>query len=182
MKTRIKNYLSITKKEWNGMLVLLILIALILAAPYVYQWFRKDNTINVNEFNVALAQLNKANHLYSSSTPRNDNNKTVNVTLFKFNPNNLPADKWQDLGLSAKQASIIKNYEAKGGTFRHPEDLKKIYGITPADYTRLAPYINIPAIEHKKVVLAVVELNTADSAKLTTIQGIGPAFARRIIY
>jgi competence protein ComEA len=45
MKAQLKNYMSLTKKEWNGMLVLLVLIALVLAAPYVYQWFHKDNTI-----------------------------------------------------------------------------------------------------------------------------------------
>ena len=180
MKPQIKNYLSLTKKEWNGMVVLLVLIALVLTAPYAYQWFRKDNTININEFNTALAQLNKANRI-APSTVVNDNRRGKNVTPFKFNPNNLPADKWLDLGLSEKQTAIIKNYEKKGGKFRRPEDLKKIYGITPADYTRLAPYIDIPN-ENKTAAPAIVELNTADSAKLTTIQGIGPAFARRIIY
>jgi competence protein ComEA len=61
MKAQLKNYLSLTKKEWNGMLVLVILIIAVLAAPYVYQWYRKDNTINAKEFDAALAQLNKAN-------------------------------------------------------------------------------------------------------------------------
>jgi hypothetical protein len=37
MKSRVKNYLSVTKKEWNGMVILLIVIALVLAAPYVYK-------------------------------------------------------------------------------------------------------------------------------------------------
>jgi competence protein ComEA len=182
MKTQLKSYLSLTKKEWNGMLVLLILIALVLAVPYVYQWFRKDNTININEFNAAYAQLNKANHIAPSSNTLNDDSKTGNVALFKFNPNNLPPEQWRRLGLSDKQTGIIKNYEAKGGKFRQPEDLKKIYSITPADYARLAPYINIPANGNKAAALAVVELNKADSAKLTTVQGIGPGFARRIIY
>jgi competence protein ComEA len=183
MKTQLKNYMSLTKKEWNGISMLLILIALVLAAPYVYQWFRKDNTININEFNAALAQLNKANQIAPSSNTLNDDSKTGNVALFKFNPNNLSAADWRRLGLSGKQTGIIKNYEAKGGAFRRPEDLKKIYGITPTDYARLAPYINIPANEIKaSAPAAIIELNTADSAKLTTVQGIGPAFARRIIY
>jgi competence protein ComEA len=47
MKIPIKNYLAITKKEWNGMVVLVIIIALVLAAPYVYEHFCKDNTINL---------------------------------------------------------------------------------------------------------------------------------------
>jgi competence protein ComEA len=179
MKAQLKKYLSLTKKEWNGMLVLVILIIAVLAAPYVYQWYRKDNTINAKEFDAALAQLNKANPggtmAYSSPASRNPPIRT----LFKFNPNNLPAAQWKLLGLSDKQIAILKNYEAKGGRFYKPTDLKKIYGITDADYKALSPYIDLPADAAKN---SVVELNTADSAKLTALDGIGPAFAKRIIY
>ena len=66
MKNRIKNYLSLTKKEWNGMVVMLVLIALVLAVPYVLQWLHKDSTINQSEFNAAVAQLNKANPGYKA--------------------------------------------------------------------------------------------------------------------
>jgi competence protein ComEA len=179
MKAQLKNYLSLTKKEWNGMLVLVILIIAVLVAPYVYQWYRKDNTINAKEFDAALAQLNKANAggtlVYSAKATQ----KPPTRTLFKFNPNNLPAAQWKMLGLSDKQISILKNYEAKAGRFYKPTDLKKIYGITDADYKAMEPYIDIPEREAKHL---LVELNTADSAKLTALDGIGPAFAKRIIY
>ena len=42
------------------MLVLVVLILLVLAAPYVYQHFHKDSTINFNGFDAAVAQLSKA--------------------------------------------------------------------------------------------------------------------------
>lgn len=179
MKAQLKNYLSLTKKEWNGMLVLVILIIAVLAAPYVYQWYRKDNTINAKEFDAALAQLNKATPGGAMAYSNQASQKPPTRTLFKFNPNNLPAEKWKQLGLSDKQIAILKNYEAKGGRFYKPTDLKKIYGITDADYKALNPYIDLPAEAAKNT---VVELNTADSAKLTALGGIGPAFAKRIIY
>ncbi|MDB5060892.1 MAG: hypothetical protein JWP67_735 [Mucilaginibacter sp.] len=179
MKAHIKNYMSLTKKDWNGITVLLVLIALALVAPYVYQWFRKDSTINVNEFNAAIAQLNKRDKL----STLNDADNRAKVAYFKFDPNNLSAEKWQELGLTGSQANIIKNYTAKGGKFYKPEDLKKIYGITADDYKRLLPYINIPlSLGYAAKTNTIVELNTADSAKLTTVQGIGAAFATRIIY
>jgi competence protein ComEA len=174
MKAQIKNYLSLTKKEWNGMVVLLVLIALVLIAPYVYQWLRKDNTINVTEFNTAAAALNNANPQPSNGT------QPVKNTLFTFDPNTASAGDWQKLGITAKQAAIIKNYTTKGGRFRKADDLQKIYGLTKVDYARLAPFIIIPQENTKTNV--VVELNTADSAKLTAIDGIGGAFAKRIIY
>ncbi|MDB5127612.1 MAG: hypothetical protein JWQ85_1844 [Mucilaginibacter sp.] len=159
------------------MVVLLVLIALVLAAPCAYQRFHKDNTINVTEFNAAVAQLNKAN---PQANQLSDGGKAQNVALFKFNPNTSTVADWQKLGLTAKQAAIIKNYTTKGGRFRKAEDLQKIYGLTKVDYARLAPFIIIA--EEKAADNVVVELNSADSAKLTIVEGIGPGFAKRIIY
>jgi len=184
MKAPVKNYLSVTKKEWNGMVVLIILIALILAAPYAYQTIRKDNTINFNEFDKAAAMLTKA-----AGTDGDDNGpasytKPLNATLFAFNPNNLPEADWGKLGLSPHQVKVIKNYEAKGGRFYSKEDVKKIYSLTDADYQRLEPYINLPAGNNytkKAAPGEIIDINSADSAKLTMVRGIGPSFARRII-
>ena len=183
MKTRIKNYLSITKKEWNGLVILVVLIALVLAAPYVYQVFRKDNTINFKDFNKAAAQLNKAGSKSGfdpdKEAPETAEKKTPPV-MFTFNPNTVSQEQWQQLGLNGHQAEVIKHYTDKGGRFYNKQDLKKIYAITPDDYKRLEPYINIPdaAYVSKKAKSGeIIELNTADSAKLTELRGVGPVSA-----
>lgn len=170
----IKNYLSVTKKEWNGMVVLLILILLILAVPYIYQYFHKETPTDFKDFDKAVALLN------SGDSNNLSEDKIANPVLFNFDPNNLPAEKWQQLGLSEKQIATIKNYEAKGGRFYSKEDVAKIYAITADDYKRLAPYIDIPDGYINKPNV-IIELNDADSAKLTRINGIGPAFAQRIL-
>lgn len=184
MKAQIKKYLSITKKEWNGLVILVILIAGVLAAPYIYQLFRKDNTINVKDFDKAVAQLSKVEDQksYAEGKPGSDD-KIVHPVMFPFNPNNLSLQQWEQLGLSERQANVIKHYESKGGKFYSKEDVKKIYAITADDYKRLEQYINIPQAEYtaKKAKQGeIIELNGADSAKLTEIRGIGPSFAVRI--
>jgi competence protein ComEA len=183
MKQHAKNYLSITKKEWNGMVVLVVLIALVLLSPYVYQFWHKDSTINQTELSHALAVLSKAK--IDSTQNIISDIKIANPVLFDFNPNDLPAEKWKMLGLSDHQIRIIKNYEAKGGHFYRNTDLQKIYGITPEDYKRLEPYIDIPQsgeyVSNKLKPGATVEINGADSARLTQVRGIGPSFAMRII-
>lgn len=171
MKPQLKEQFSITKKEWNGLLILLIIIALVLAAPYIYQGFHKDTTINEKAFAAAVAELEKAN-------PQNKKAATP-AALFKFDPNSATYADWQKLGLTAKQAQIIKNYTAKGGRFRKADDLQKIYGLTKVDYARLAPFIIIDKVESNPA--GIVELNSADSIQLTALEGIGPAFAKRII-
>jgi competence ComEA-like helix-hairpin-helix protein len=184
MKAHIKNYFSVTKKEWNGMVVVIILIALILAAPYIYQMLGKDNIINFNDFEGAAAQLNNPKIVNPGNSSPASDVKPLKAELFKFNPNNLPDADWMKLGLSERQIKVIKNYEAKGGRFYAKEDVKKIYSISPTDYERLEPYISIPANTYytkKAAPGEVIEINSADSARLTMIHGIGPVFAMRII-
>ncbi len=170
------------------MVILLIIIVVVLAAPYVFQLFRKDSAINIKDFDKDVALLNSAKGNGTSGYPAADeplsDEKAAHPVLFVFNPNNLPGEQWKQLGLSERQISIIKHYEAKGGHFNKKEDVQKIYGITADDYKRLEPYINIPGNEYAANKLApgeVIEINSADSAKLTRVRGIGPAFAERII-
>lgn len=126
---------------------------------------------------------------------------------FIFNPNNLSRQDWSRLGLSDKQIDVIKKYESKGGKFRKKEDFKKMYCIKKEQYESFEPYIQIgsPAelsrkeettkaifqngkVENtnalpssKKESFVVIELNSADSAMLTTVKGIGSFYAKNII-
>jgi competence protein ComEA len=185
LKSPVKNYLTLTKTEWNGLVVLVLLITAVIAAPYLYQRFHKYEPVNFQKFNLALAQLKRAGVTGNSAIDEDkENDLAASLKLFAFNPNNLPANQWQKLGLTARQIKGIKNYEAKGGKFYSKADVKKMYTITPQDYKRLQPYIGLPEEEDVNKAakpLIIVELNTADSATLTTLNGIGPAFARRIV-
>lgn len=111
---------------------------------------------------------------------------------FNFNPNNLPEEKWKELGFDDKQIKIIRNYEAKGGKFYKKEDLKKIYGISESEYNVLEPCIQIPdenkAFDKKEKVIyendkntEIIELNSADTTDLKKLKGIGSWYAKKII-
>lgn len=125
-----------------------------------------------------------------------------------FDPNNLDKSGWMALGLSDRQASGIMRWVERGGRFRSKADVAKMYSIKPEQFAVLAPFMLLPDsaeerpryTEHRerkpwperdtaqrkstwpaKPVLEVVEVNTADSAALTALPGIGPSFARGII-
>lgn len=174
MKSIVKNYLSVTKRQWNALVILMVLIVVVLTAPSVYQLVHTNNRINAKGFAVAAAHLQLIEQGNDSSV--------APTVLFSFNPNHLPAGQWRKLGLSEHQIAVIENYEAKGGRFYTKTDLKKIYTITAHDYERLEPYINLPDgnLQRNETPI-IVELNSADSAKLTRINGIGPSFAIRIM-
>lgn len=90
---------------------------------------------------------------------------------FKFNPNNVTIDQLCKLGFSNKQADAIDKYRKAGGRFCRKTDFAKSFVVPDTVYKRLEPYIHIP----------LIDLNTADSAALKTLPGIGNYFANKII-
>jgi len=164
------------------MVVLVLIIALVLITPTVFRYFHQDKPMELSDFKKAVAQLKASPGGEPVYTNADDNKKEAYPTLFKFNPNGLPEAQWLKLGLSTHQIAGIKNYETKGGRFYTKADVQKMYTLTPQDYTLLEPFIDLPAGEVKvKKGDVIVEINTADSAKLTGLKGIGPSFAARII-
>jgi competence ComEA-like helix-hairpin-helix protein len=78
---------------------------------------------------------------------------------------------------------------AAGGKFLSKEDLKKIYSISAEDYEKLEAYILLPykdSLQKPTIVrhdfnLPTVEINSADTAELQNLKGIGASYAGRII-
>lgn len=122
--------------------------------------------------------------------------------LEPFDPNRLSEEEWVQRGLSKRTARTLRNYILKGGRFRRVEDLKKIWGLHPADYDRLRRFIRIPEENRPKDLPAAarkevkstwtpyvaaprrveaVDINRSDSAQWEALPGIGPGYARRII-
>ncbi|HEY0055851.1 MAG TPA: helix-hairpin-helix domain-containing protein [Pedobacter sp.] len=200
MIKQFQEFFGFTKKELNGVLILCFLIFMIALAPLVHSFFKPVEKYNYSAFAKEVAAFRasakaKPSYIYHENDFENaDHNKIRDPQLFRFNPNNLSVSLWEKLGLSAGQIKVIKNYEAKGGKFYRKEDFKKIYSIKDEQYAVLEPYMNIPPKAYptysktpyeKKPYAAkvpnIIDLNTADSVQLESLNGVGPAFASRII-
>jgi competence protein ComEA len=183
LKPAVKNYFTLTKSDWNGLVVLVLLITGVLFAPQVYEYYHPPKAVNFSKLNKAVAQLKAAGISGQGSLDNEPDVTAKPKKLFAFNPNHLSVEQWQKLGLSDGQIKGIKNYEARGGSFHTKADVKKMYTLTTADYKQLEPYIQLPPGDTDPDAKPgmIVELNTVDSATLTKLNGIGPAFARRII-
>jgi competence protein ComEA len=159
MRKWLNNYFDFTKSEFNGLLVLIVLIALVTAAPYAYALVGKDEYRK--EDDLVLKQLilknedgvvaEKASN-ESEKSPRfhkSDNLTTRALSVskrgsfFYFDPNQINQADWVRLGLSEKQAAAIIRYVEKGGQFRQVEDLKKMYTISTEKYLEISPYVKI---------------------------------------
>lgn len=66
--------------------------------------------------------------------------------LFFFDPNTASDEDLKLLGFRTKTISIIRHYLDRGGRFRQPADLKKIYGLFDDEFERVRPFVKIPAL------------------------------------
>lgn len=89
-------------------------------------------------------------------------------------------------------ARIVKYRDARGG-FRSVDDLQKVYGLSGETYQLILPHVYIDSLrlpveatadlepEEPTTTVQLLELNTADSATLDALPGIGSWSARNII-
>ncbi|MES1214939.1 MAG: helix-hairpin-helix domain-containing protein [Bacteroidota bacterium] len=208
----VKDYLNFSRKERIGIIILLSLILVVFFLPSFKSLLTTRKPLaNDTAWTQAMKKLEKSKE---SQTDTNDSNtsvvsdeknnyeydRTVNKTssLFYFDPNSISQKEWKQLGLRDKTIQTIQKYISKGGKFRKPEDLQKVYGLKQDDYDRLAPYIKIEnenphteklSFEEKKEEKFVssrphynaVDINNADTTAFIALPGIGSKLALRII-
>ena len=196
--------LSFSKKEKNGIIVIVFINLLLIFTPFIYERFfpEKEETIvdlitelksleeiqkdSVKDFGKRLQSSNE-NQLQIENEKEKGETKTE---LFHFNPNVITEREWMKLGVSEKTAKSIQKYLSKGGQFRKPEDIKKIWGIPESLANKLIPFVRIPEINSKyekefpkknEQPISLIDINKADSASWESLPGIGPTLAQRII-
>ncbi|MFV0268134.1 MAG: ComEA family DNA-binding protein [Draconibacterium sp.] len=111
--------------------------------------------------------------------------KAKEETLDYFDPNTVAEEELRAMGFTNYQASNLVNYRLSGGVFRKADDILKIYGVDSVLFVKIKPYIKLDSVNEVIVPsfdeIPMAELNSADSALLTKLPGIGPAYAKRII-
>lgn len=191
------------KTQQCGSIVLICLIVVTIVLPRLVSYYKQNNS----QPDFSKFEEMKNNIVEYQEPEAAKQSETEIDTIFTFDPNKASYDDFVCLGLSEKIAANIVKYRKAGGRFAKPEDFSKIYGITDSVYERLSPYISIPqgtshvaknANQKKKkrthiynnsmpskeksgMTLSVVELNSADSAQLDALRGIGPVLAKRIL-
>ena len=192
-------FYSFTQVERIGFVVLSVLLILFVLYLVFKPCLFKYATIEYNTFSdfadsVAQYEQNivySVDKKYIESKDKRFYEKKLKP--FIFDPNTLPKEGWISMGFSEKQAQTLDNYRKSGARFYKKEDLKRVFFITDSYYIQLEPYVLIEEKECKRVVdsvnidesishsITLLELNTADTADLVKLRGIGSVFSRRIV-
>jgi competence protein ComEA len=166
----LEQYFTFTKGERTAIIALVFLIIAVLLLPKVYFYFkpveREDDgkyDKDVQAFIAAhppkheIAELDKdttqiAQKPVIPATSIHKKEWKKSETYFDFDPNKIGVEDWIKLGFTEKQAITIEHYKEKGGKFYRPDDLKKLYVMTPEHFEKLVPYckIDVSALPSKR--------------------------------
>ena len=203
-----KDFFYFSRGQRIGIMVLIVLIVLALAANYSLKYFfpvtEKDGTAFLTEVETFKRSLVSRDSIlkaerqrqyearYKKYLPFPSYNKAIPYTLFTFDPNLADSTTFVRLGLKPFIASNILKYRRKGGWYKASADFGKVYSLTPEKFKELEPYIilhdkkltKVDSLYLKRKEIRrdlIVELNSADTTLLMQINGIGRSYAKGIV-
>jgi competence protein ComEA len=195
LKYWIKDFFGFSRSQVNGTIILLILTAVVLFSEPCWRLWAAGRTVTDDADRALLDSLVALWEVKASIEAKANDSATK--TLYRFDPNTATYESLLELGFSDKIASRIIRYREKGGQFRIKTDLSKIYGMDSTFYREIYTFIALPerkvqtrkpesinvkkAPAFSKKTAEKFDLNTADTAQLKEIYGVGDKLSMRII-
>lgn len=186
-----KNFPKFEGIERTGFFALMGIILLLLITRFTLHYF-------IQPASPVLADSQMLAALKSIDTSQRGQGTLLAAELFPFDPNTLDSAGFIRLGLPARTVKGLMNWQRHGKVFYAKEEFKALYHLKPEEYERLAPYMVIsaqrPAYDRREwnkgsggftpktaPAPASIEINSADSTRLISLRGIGPATAHHIL-
>lgn len=178
---------ALSRGQSNGLLILLPLCIVFVFSEPAWRFIRSRDQSDFSKESVYLDSL-----MAVFFVPAH----VQEPEYFEFDPNQSSAEDLQRLGFSPNVARRITTYTKKGGRFRSPEELLKIYGIDSALVWRVIPWVRIPDTRTKfqnrpetkaRSPMTTAQrrepfdLNLADTTQFKRVKGIGSKLSQRII-
>jgi competence protein ComEA len=170
----VKAWFGYTRRERRASFILLIIVIVILVIRIAVP----VRNIEIEELTSGISE-NKATDSPESQIP---------ARLFLFDPNSASYDTLIKLGFDEREAKTLISYRTKGGRFRTPSDIKKVYGIKSGKAETLIPFVEVKRDtlrkspgSYREKPKKLIDLNSCDTSVLTTLPGIGPVLSARII-
>lgn len=191
----LHKYFGFNKRERNGLILLTGIIIILITIRFSLNKESKPLSIEIKKIE-AIEEIEKVNDTKiqlktTSGNFQSLDSNYIKKDYFSFDPNTISKESAEKLGLKPKLISTLLNFRSKGGKFKTKEDLKKLYGLNNELYSKLEPYIliptdtKLPAVDLKNGPVpnknVIVDINSADSAQIIRLPGIGAAYTRKIL-
>lgn len=201
---QIREYFIFTRRERNGLLVLVFVLVMALSADFVIPYLVPGKVTDLS------GVKSEADAYFSQRQPVIPQEEIP----FKgvIDPNNVSREELRKLGVTHGVAENWIRYIQKGGRFSRKEEVRKLYGMSDDMYDKISVHLGIviqsrimktnpvhyirdnsalkgnsPQVKMTEGgsvsnrVTVFVEINMADSVQLESLPGIGPVLASRIL-
>jgi DNA uptake protein ComE-like DNA-binding protein len=131
----VKENFNFSKQDRNGFVVLSVIIFLVLLGIIVVDNIELKPSSDISAIIRELEEWeNQSNSEYE------------NKTLFRFNPNTISEEALDSLNLPTFIKRNMLSYRIAGGSFKKPEDVRRIYGMNDSIFSHIEEYLQIPEI------------------------------------
>ncbi len=137
-KNFLKEYFNFSKRERNGIFVILLILTCIIVARVYVNNFQEQQISDFSKFD------KEVNEFLAYSLPDLESGQR-----FSFDPNTVSCDELLYMGLSKKTVDGIIAYREKGYKFYKAEDLKRVYKMTDEEYEAIKDYVEIKTSYNK---------------------------------
>lgn len=199
-----------SKKQWIGLLILLLMVTAVELCVYLMdKWIAGHPAPELLElqpereeaFEYFLDSLQDAE--YAARRAQYAHQPKTEIHLQPFDPNTADSTLLVTVGMKPWMAHNLLRYRQAGKVFRQNDDLRRLYGMTDTLYATLEPYIQLDTavidslssryravIDTTSGVITyaahikrdtILDLNTADTAELQFLRGVGRYTAIRIV-
>jgi DNA uptake protein ComE-like DNA-binding protein len=131
----VKENFNFSKQDRNGFVVLSVIIFLVLLGIIVVDNIELKPSSDISAI---IRELEEWENQSKS--------KYENKTLFRFNPNTISEEALDSLNLPTFIKRNMLSYRTAGGSFKKPEDVRRIYGMNDSIFSHIEEYLQIPEI------------------------------------
>lgn len=197
-----RKYLRFSRQERWAVAVLVLLTLLAWTLPFL--WDEHPTPPVLSAWPTEAERPAGATPSYRGRPATSGKEGKDAIRPFPFDPNTLEERGWLEMGFHPKKVATLLKYRARGGRFRRPEDLAKVYSLSAEDVAILTPFVRIPSTverqasrDHAPDTIRSparksmghaglprpqrLEVNAADSMAWIRLPGIGPGWASRIL-
>lgn len=142
MRSFLRKWFSLTRSERRGFIIVSLFLVFAIVLNVLSVRMDSDDSFDYAEISQKLDILQQLASDQVHESPR---------SLFQFDPNALSESDFESLDIPDRVKRNIISYRQKGGKFKKPDDLRKIYGMNDSLYELVFPFLTFQVREPKLI-------------------------------